>query len=156
MLIGLLYHVLVWIAVYGQKGGTPGWYLFVLAGPIGLIAGLGVSRLCEVRLWRSILVLLSTTGIMFTAGVSYLQVLMYSGCATRNGPDSTLSIPPGSGCWIESAVLIAKLDVVAFPVLGIAAAAIGLGVGVTGAIYGGRRTDTDDKKFVPTYSGPIG
>jgi hypothetical protein len=77
MILGLVYHVLIRIAIDGSGSGTPGWYLHVVSPMLGLMLALGWTR---PRLF-SVLALYS---MGYTALSWVGQVGLFSGCVSED------------------------------------------------------------------------
>jgi hypothetical protein len=119
MLLGLVYHVFVWMA--GTSAETPGWYLHILAAPLGLAVALG---------WRRPRILTVLTGLtaLYTALAWAWQLSLFSGCAAKMGADKHYSLM-GAGCFIDGHVL----RQLAHPALGAVALATGAGCALAAA-----------------------
>ena len=83
MLAGLIYHVFVWMA--GAGAVTPGWYLHILAAPLGFAVALG---------WRHIRVMsgLLALTVLYTLAAWGFQLSMFSGEAAKLGDDKHYSL----------------------------------------------------------------
>jgi hypothetical protein len=116
MIAGLVQHVFSWMA--GATSLTPGWYLHILAGPLGLAAAMG---------WRQSWVLTASVGgtLVFVAVSELLNVSLYSGCAAKLGADKHFTFA-GASCLIDPV----KLSAIAHPGLALAAATVGVAAGV--------------------------
>ena len=97
MLAGLLYHVLVFVALTGRGASTPGYYLHILAPFLALAVAIGWDR------WRSTPWLLVPLGV-FTLYAWAMQLSMFSGCATKMGDDPHYSFT-GAGCFLDAGSL---------------------------------------------------
>ena len=130
MLAGLAQHVLSWMA--GATSLTPGWYLHILAAPLGLAAAMG---------WRRSWVLTTSLGatLVFVAVSELLHVSLYSGCAAKLGADKHFSFQ-GASCLIDPV----KLSAIAHPGLALAAAAVGIAAGVLAISRLPRRAPKED------------
>jgi hypothetical protein len=95
MLAGLVYHVFVWMA--GTSAETPGWYLHILAAPLGLGVAIGWRRP------RALAILTGLTGL-YTLAAWAFQLSMFSGCAAKIGSDKHYSLA-GAGCFVDAHVL---------------------------------------------------
>lgn len=111
ILAGLFYHVLVNLA--GVGAGTPGWYLHILAAPLGLAMARG---------WRRprLLTALTAYTALYTAAAWAFQLSMFSGCAVKDGGKHyALTV---AGCFVAPDVL-GRLG---HPLLGAACLAAGV------------------------------
>jgi len=115
MLAGLVQHVFAWMA--GATSLTPGWYLHILAAPLGLAAAMG---------WRRSWALMASVAasLVFVSASQVLNVSLYSGCAAKLGADKHFSFA-GASCLIDPL----KLSAIAHPGLALVAAAIGITAG---------------------------
>ena len=117
LLAGLAYHAL--IAVTGHAAETPGWYMHILAAPLGYAVARG---------WRRPLAmgLLVAYGAVFTLTLWIDQLALFSGCATK-GPDKHYAF--NQGCLIAPNVL----EALGHPGLGAIALILGTGLAVAAA-----------------------
>lgn len=116
MIAGLVQHVFAWLA--GATTLTPGWYLHILAAPLGLAAAMG---------WRRSWALTSSVGatLVFVTVSEVLNVSLYSGCAAKLGADKHFTFQ-GASCLIDPV----RLSAIAHPMLALDVAAIGIVAGV--------------------------
>ena len=112
MLGGLVQHVFAWML--GTTSLTPGWYLHILAAPLGLAAAIGWRRS-----W-ALTVSIGTT-LVFVAASELLNVSLYSGCAAKLAADKHFTFA-GASCLIDPV----RLSAIAHPGLALAAAAVGV------------------------------
>jgi hypothetical protein len=102
MLAGLIYHELAWIALGHSGGGTPGWYLHILAGPLSYAWARGWTNSASMR-----------TLFGFTVGFSAIlwacQLAVFSGTVT---PDSSGHLPLSTAWWHIDPV---DLSIVSYP-----------------------------------------
>lgn len=112
MIAGLVQHVFAWMA--GATSLTPGWYLHILAAPLGLAAAMG---------WRRSRALMASIGatLVFVTVSEVLNVSLYSGCAAKLGADKHFTFA-GASCLIDPV----RLSAIAHPSLALAAAAVGI------------------------------
>jgi hypothetical protein len=96
-LAGLVYHVLVGLT--GIGAATPGWYLHILAAPLGLAVARG---------WKQprLLALLAALTAVYTAAGWAFQLSMFSGCAAKLGDNKHYDLT-GAGCFIDQHALFA-------------------------------------------------
>ncbi len=116
MLAGLVYHVFVWMA--GTAAETPGWYLHILAAPLGLALARGWR-------WPRLLGALGALTAISTAGLWLLQASMFSGCAAKLGADPRYGFA-GAGCLLSWPELAAA----GHPLIAVLALAVGGGTAV--------------------------
>lgn len=134
-LAGLVYHVFVWMA--GVGAATPGWYLHILAAPLGLAVARGWTRP------RALGLLALLTGL-YEAATWAFQLSMFSGCAAKLGADKHYSLA-GAGCFIDGHAL----SVVGHPVAGAVCLVIGLGLALTAASRAWRAFRPSEMDFLP-------
>jgi hypothetical protein len=91
MLAGLVYHVFVWMA--GSGATTPGWYIHILAAPVGYAVALGWVR-------PRLLTALTALTAAYTCAAWAFQLSMFSGCAAKLGADKHYSLA-GAGCFVD-------------------------------------------------------
>jgi hypothetical protein len=120
-LAGLVYHVVVGMS--GIGAATPGWYLHILAAPLGLAVAKGWTR-------PRLLGLLTAITALLTAVDWAFQLSLFSGCAAKLGADKHYSLR-GAGCFIDQHALSA----LSHPILGF----VCLGSGALLAIVAGAR-----------------
>jgi len=126
---GLVHHVLVRIALSGIGSGTPGWYLHMLAGPLGFAYAVGVLRIAHRRFVRRILPLLGTYTVGYFAVVSWIQLLMYSGCVAKGGTVKYYALPTDPSCTSDVPELFRRLSLIAEPGIGLFSLVVGIGLG---------------------------
>jgi hypothetical protein len=78
VIAGLCWHLLRMVAFTGLGAGTPGWYLHIFAGPLGLALVLGWR-------WPGALTALAAYGLLFGAAMVPWQLAFFSGCLARPG-----------------------------------------------------------------------
>jgi hypothetical protein len=120
MLAGLVYHVFVWMA--GAAAETPGWYLHILAAPLGFALARGWRRP------RLLAVLLALTAIS-TAVAWSLQLSLFSGCAAKLGSSVAFGFA-GADCFVSMKGLAA----LGSPALGLASLAAGVALAMAAAV----------------------
>lgn len=106
VILGLVYHIFSSIAVYGRSV-TPGWYLHILAGPIGYAMALGWRR------WPRLVRGAVAATLAATAAIWALQLALFSGCAVKDLVSRQYDFT-GAGCFIDGGQLAA----LGFPVAG--------------------------------------
>jgi len=124
-----VHHVLVRIALSGIGSGTPGWYLHMLAGPLGFAYAVGVLRIAHRRFVRRILPLLGTYTVGYFAVVSWIQLLMYSGCVAKDGTVKYYALPTDLSCTSDVPELFRRLSLIAEPGIGLFSLVVGIGLG---------------------------
>ena len=116
---GLVYHVLVALAMTGIGSNTPGWYLHILTGPMGFIYALGLLWLLQFGVTRVLFPALALYTVGFFAVVSWVQIAMYAGCAAKLGSVKYYAFPEGALCLLDVGRLSRNLSVIAEPYIGI-------------------------------------
>ena len=131
LLAGLIYHLLVWAA--GVGAATPGWYLHILAAPLGLAVARGWTR-------PRLLGVLTLLTVVYSAAAWAFQLSLFSGCAAKLGVDKHYNLA-GAGCFIDPRALSA----LGHPLLGLVCLAAGgiLAVGATLQIIRTAQVDKD-------------
>jgi Predicted membrane protein (DUF2142) len=139
LVLSLLYHVLAFVALTGRGASTPGYYLHVLAAPLGLAFALG---------WRGGLMqrLLFGYTAGFTLAVWALQLSLFSGCAAKLGADPHYSFT-GAACFLDGR----QLAVLGEPVPALLCALAALGLLLYAAILAQpwRAGDRDEPDLIP-------
>jgi hypothetical protein len=120
LVAGLVYHVMVWTAGVGAE--TPGWYVHILAAPLGFAVALG---------WHKPLALglLALATSLYAMAAWAFQLSMFSGCAAKLGADKHYSLD-GASCFLD----LHALGALGHPMLGFAALAGGAALAVAAAI----------------------
>jgi hypothetical protein len=116
---GLVHHVLVALAMTGIGANTPGWYLHIIAGPLSFAFALGVLSLLKWRPMRPALAALAAYTLCFFAVVTWVQIAMYAGCAAKLGANKHYVFPDGISCLLDARTLLANLDQLAQPSVGL-------------------------------------
>jgi hypothetical protein len=116
---GLVYHVLVALALTGIGSNTPGWYLHILTGPLGFIYSIGLLWLLQFGATRVLFPALALYSIGYFAVVSWVQIAMYAGCAVKLGSVTYYAFPEGVSCLLDVGRLTRNLSVIAEPYIGI-------------------------------------
>lgn len=139
LILSLLYHVLAFVALTGRGASTPGYYLHVLAAPLGLALAMG---------WRGGLMqrLLFGYTFGFTLAVWALQLSLFSGCAAKLGQDPHYSFT-GAACFLDGRQLAVLGEPV--PALLCALAALGLLVYAASLAQPWRGGDRDEPELIP-------
>jgi hypothetical protein len=117
--VGLGHHVLVALAMTGIGSNTPGWYLHILAGPMGFGYSLGLLWLLRFSVVRVLFPAFAAYSIAFLAVVSWVQIAMYAGCAAKLGSVKYYAFPDGASCLWAVGRLARNLSVIALPYVGI-------------------------------------
>ena len=120
LLAGLLYHVLIVIA--RGSGGTPGWYLNILAPVFVFAAVKGWERSQHSAASRWLIRLLIVYASLFLFVVLWLQMALFAGCAGI-GADATYVFPGSTLCLEQFPEILRRLDVFAYPTLALVCAA---------------------------------
>ena len=126
---GLVHHVLVRIALSGIGTGTPGWYMHLLAGPLGFAYAVGVLRIANRRFVRVILPPLAIYTLGYFAVVTWIQALMYSGCVSKVGMVKDYAWPMDLSCTVDVPDLYRHLSLITEPVIGVAFLVVGILLG---------------------------
>jgi hypothetical protein len=118
---GLLHHVLMRIALPGPRvGQTGGWYVHILAGPLGFAFAIGVARIVRSLSSARLFSALGAYSLAYLSIVSGLQLLMYAGCVTKAGASRHYAgASEAAACVVDPRMLFGRLDVLATPGLAI-------------------------------------
>ena len=135
LLAGLVYHILVW--AMGVGAATPGWYLHILAAPLGLAVARGWTRP------RTLGLLTLLTGV-YSAATWAFQLSMFSGCAAKLGANKHYDLA-GAGCFIDRHALAA----VGHPLLGMVCLVLGAVLALSAALWAWRAFRPSEMDFLP-------
>ena len=135
LLAGLIYHVFVWMAGFGAA--TPGWYLHILAAPLGLAVARGWTKP------RTLGLLALVTGL-YSAATWAFQLSMFSGCAAKLGANKHYDLA-GAGCFVDKHAL----SVLGHPLLGMVCLTLGAGLALCAAIWAWRAFRPSEMDFLP-------
>lgn len=135
LLVGLVYHVFVWMA--GAAAATPGWYLHILAAPLGLAVARGWTR-------PRILGLLTMLTGLYSAAAGAFQLSLFSGCAAKLGADKHYNLA-GAGCFIDPRALSA----LGHPSVGLACLGAGALLALAAAVGAWRAFRPSEMDFLP-------
>jgi hypothetical protein len=119
---GLLYHALVVIAE--GTGGTPGWYLHILAPFLALAMGYGIECIRMNEVGRLLLVPALAYSFLFLLLALWSQMALFAGCAIKNEE----KLYQFSGPWFcldRVSEVAGRVGIVGWPL--IAALSIGCG-----------------------------
>jgi len=119
---GLLYHALVVIAE--GTGGTPGWYLHILAPFLALAMGYGIECIRMNEVGRLLLVPALAYSFLFLLFALWSQMALFAGCAIKNEE----KLYQFSGPWFcldRVSEVAGRVGIVGWPL--IAALSIGCG-----------------------------
>lgn len=112
---GLIYYLLVRVAVTGVGAGAPGWYLHTLIAPLSLLLA-GGWQIIETRipfsraLWRTWLLYMAC----FSASVAWLQLTLFAGCSFKTADSRMYSFTDPS-CLRNVPELYQRLGMLAYP-----------------------------------------
>lgn len=115
---GLIYYLLVRIAVTGVGAGAPGWYLHTLIAPLSLLLASG-WRFVETHvsfsktLWRIWLAYMVCFGLV----TGWLQLTLFTGCSFKTAENRIYSFNTTS-CLTDIPTLYQRLDMLAYPAPG--------------------------------------
>jgi hypothetical protein len=121
----LSYYVLVRVALTGEGRLAAGYYLHVLAGPLGTIVGLAAGTLWSERRLRRLTAGLVTYALAFAAAMTWAQILLFAGLLTR-APDRFYAAPAPLPPWLGVPEALHRLEVLARPQIGLAAGIAGV------------------------------
>jgi len=121
--IGIVYHVLVGIAAYGN-GNTPGWYFHILMPWAAPALGIGLSTIMRHAKMRMLARGLLLYAVVFQLAAIWAQVALFTGCASK-GVNKQYVFTGHAFCLDQVPQLYDRLSVLARPNLALA----GFGVG---------------------------
>jgi hypothetical protein len=110
---GLVYHILVSIAL--GAGGTPGWYLNILAPFFALATGLGIARIDASAAGRRVLGVSLIYAAIFLLAVIWSQIALVTGCAIKS-EEKYYQFSGHLFCLDHLPTVFDRLSVVAWPV----------------------------------------
>lgn len=120
---GLIWHILVSIALLGRSV-TPGWLAHILMPWVAPAMGIACSRLMDRRGTRMVLAAAVLYAGLFQAWAMWNEIALFAGCATKAN-DKSYSFPDHAYCLDQVSTVLARLDVIAWPRLGLAALTAG-------------------------------
>jgi hypothetical protein len=123
-LAGLLWHVLIGIALY-NLGAAGGWYLHILLPWTAPAIGLGALAIMRSRPMRHVVFALLAYCLAFQGFAVWAQASLFAGCATK-GADKYYAFPDRLLCLDRASTVVDRLDVIAYPYLAAAAFLVGL------------------------------
>lgn len=134
LLVALAYYVVLQLALTGTGQAAVGRYVHVMVAPLAFGMGLGISSLWTRIRIRRVLIGLVLYAVTFSAGVSWAQVLLFSGQFTKSPAKFYQAVSPSSP-MIGMPEAMSRLAVLAYPrlgafcwIAGAALVAIGLGL----------------------------
>jgi hypothetical protein len=122
-LIGLGYHLAVFIAAYGVWG-TPGWYLHSFAPVFAPILAMGTATLLRSKLRFPVMALLFYP-LLFIPAVGALEALVYAGCGSKMSTINSYDFHSMSSCMMDGNFIYSHLSVVGSPLAGSVLFAVG-------------------------------
>jgi hypothetical protein len=132
---GLVYHVVVGMS--GIGAATPGWYLHILAAPLGLAVARGWTR-------PRLLAALAALTALYTAASWAFQLSMFSGCAAKLGDNKHYDLT-GAGCFID----LRALSALGHPLLGLMCLAAGVVLAIAAASRAWRAFRSSQIEYLP-------
>jgi hypothetical protein len=141
VLLGFSYHVLVRIALSGEGRGTSGYYLHAMVAPMAVALGISLSTMWPNKGFRRITSILFLYAIVFSIGMSWAQVLLFSGIFFKAGNSKFYQFPHTLPPFLGLADAIDRLKAIAFPNLAIVAWILGVVSICIGLIFGWKGAD---------------
>ncbi len=145
---GFFWHILVGIALTGN-GITGGHYLHILMPWIAPALGMGAAAILRAGRQRFVFVSLVIYAVAFQVAALWSQFALFTGCATKSD-DKLYAFSGSMFCLDQASTLVARLDVIAWPVLG----GIGFAGGALCAIWLARQLlhkfTTPESDWIPT------
>jgi len=136
----LSYYVLVRVALTGEGRLAAGYYLHVLAGPLGTTLGLAMGTLWPQRPARRLVAGLVGYALAFAGAMTWAQVLLFAGILTKS-PDRFYAAPSPLPPWFGVPDALARLEVLAWPEVGLGAWILGAILLVPGLMLARRAAD---------------
>lgn len=115
---GLIYYLLIRIAVTGVGAGAPGWYFHTLIAPLSLMLAAGWNLIrtkiaFASLLWRFWLGYMA----LFCISVTWLQLTLFAGCSFKTSESRIYSLND-LACILDVPFLHHRLEALTFPTLG--------------------------------------
>jgi len=132
--IAIVINLFVKMALYREGFNVPGWYLHLLAVPLGAALGIGIAACWPARWFRLSLSILGGYALAFAAWASASQVLLYTGFAIKAGDRGAFRLAPELPSIGDLVAQVGeRLAVIASPNLAAAAFAAGAVLLVVGS-----------------------
>lgn len=119
VLLGFSYHVLVRIALTGEGRGTSGYYLHFMVAPLAVSLGIGFGAAWYRKSFRIIASILFLYALVFSAAISWAQVLLFSGMSFKAGNSKFYQFPDTLPPFLGLADALDRLEAIAFPNIGV-------------------------------------
>jgi hypothetical protein len=137
-MLGILsYYVLLRVAFTGEGRLAAGYYLHFLAGPLGCALGVGLAALWRRRASRAFVCGLVGYAVVFAVVVSWAQVLLFAGILTKS-PERFYALVSPLSLLLGLPEALRRLDVLAYPRLGLVCWTVGAILMVAGLASAGR------------------
>ncbi len=134
VLLGFSYHVLLRIALTGEGRGTSGYYLHFLVVPLVVALGIGFAKSWHKKGFRITAFFLLCYSTVFSAAISWAQILLFSGILFKNGNSKFYQATESMPSLLGLPDAYNRLKIIAFPNLGISAFFLGttlIAIGLT-------------------------
>ena len=134
VLSGFSYHVLLRIALSGEGRGTSGYYLHFLVVPLVVALGIGFAKAWYKKGFRITVFFLLCYSMVFSAAISWAQLLLFSGILFKNGNSKFYQAAESMPSLLGLPEAYNRLKIIAFPNLGISAFFLGttlIAIGLT-------------------------
>lgn len=140
VLIGLSYHVLIRIALTG--GGTGGYYLHILAGPMSTALGLSLYEIWARPFLRILIQVLLSYVILFSMAITWAQSLFFSGVVGASENERIFSFPEQLPPFFGIIEAYQRLKIIVFPETGFLIFVCGWVLVLLGLVFARRFANT--------------
>lgn len=138
---GLIYHGLVWIALYGGQPYTNGWYLHIFFAPAAVVFGWIVHHTWHHRALRWLIRAAVLYGVLFLAATTVLHGLLFAGRAPPDASNRFSVSVPRSDPIAYVIETWERLATLARPDLALGSLLLALSFFAAGAVLQSRRSN---------------
>lgn len=132
LMLGLaLLIVVLRLVATNNMGNTAGRYLHFMVGPMAFGLGIGLGSMWEHPIWRRVFVALTAYAGLFGIGISWTQLLLFSGLLGKSSDKFYQAIGPLPPMFGMPEAL-RRLAVLAYPITGVACAGLGSVLAIVG------------------------
>ena len=123
-LAGIFHHTFI-ILCLDNQGGTPGWYIHILAPMVAYLIAFGLAEAWQCLTARILVWMMVPYTLYFFGAVLWQELALYSGCAHQEKL-KYLSYYDNAYCLTKGPMVFENLAVIASPVAGVAAFALAM------------------------------